>query len=52
MVGLMPSLAHSRLNRTPPHLAPGKVCWRFRLGMHLRFLHDALEVPMSDDDDD
>ena len=51
MVGLMSSLAHSCLNGTPPHLVPGKVCWRFRLGMHLRFLHDALELPMSDDDD-
>eukprot|EP00435_Cladocopium_sp_Y103_P008684 s3220_g2.t1 len=36
MVGHMPALGHACANGTPAHQAPLKVCWRFRLALHLR----------------
>ena len=36
MVGLMAALGHSCLNGTAAWLVPTKVCWRYRLGFHLR----------------
>ena len=50
MVGHMASLAHACCNGTPPHLAPEKVLWRFRLGFHLKHVHGS-ELAVSSDED-
>lgn len=44
MVGYQASLAHACLNGTAPHKVPEKVVWRFRLGLHLKFLHGCEEI--------
>ena len=36
MVGHMGALAHTTLNGTAAWQVPIKVCWRYRLGFHLR----------------
>ena len=43
-VGYQASLAHACLNGTAPHKVPEKVVWRFRLGLHLKFLHGCEEI--------
>lgn len=44
MVGYQASLAHACLNGTAPHKVPEKVVWRFRLGLHLKFLYGCEEI--------
>ena len=50
MVGFMSALAHQCLSGTPSHQVPLKVCWRFRLGLHLRLTGGNLDL-MSDEED-
>lgn len=50
-VGLICALGHRCLDGTPPHKISSKLAYKYRLGQHLRLVHNA-EVAFEESDDD